>query len=137
MPQVVQPDRGQASKVGKLLERAGHGGRVQGRAVGAGELEVRPGRWPAADRMLLVLMLTVGADDRDSPRVQGHLAFPGFGFRGAVLGGPAVLTELEEHAGVWVGAYDRVSLDDAVAAAKPGVPFQLTFPPADRGPRGV
>jgi hypothetical protein len=44
-----------------------------------------------------------------------------------------MLTELEEHAGVWVGAYDRVSLDDAVAVASPGIPIRLTFSPRDRG----
>jgi hypothetical protein len=40
-----------------------------------------------------------------------------------------MLTELEEHAGVWIGAYDGVNLDDAVAAATPGIPFRLTLRP--------
>jgi hypothetical protein len=57
--------------------------------------------------------------------------------RPAVAFAMGLLTELEEHAGVWVGAYDRVRLDHAVAAARPGIPLRLTFPPADRGPRRI
>jgi len=47
--------------------------------------------------------------------------------RPAVAFAMGMLAELEEHAGVWIGAYDGVNLDDAVAAATPGIPFRLTL----------
>ncbi len=76
-------------------------------------------------------LIPVAARDRHDPDGWPEQIRP------AVAFAMGLLTELEEHAGVWAGAYDRVRLDDVVAAATPGIPFRLTFPPADRGPRRI
>ncbi|MGH3303142.1 MAG: hypothetical protein ACRDOK_15965 [Streptosporangiaceae bacterium] len=50
--------------------------------------------------------------------------------RPAVAFATGILTELEEHAGVYVGAFDQVDVNAAAATATPGIPLHLTFPPA-------
>ena len=76
-------------------------------------------------------LIPVAAWDRHNPDGWPEQIRPAVAF---TMG---LLTELEEHAGVWAGAYDRVRLNDVVAAATPRIPFRLTFPPADRGPRRI